>query len=226
MILTDIKTNKLVKYFSKHNNLIIKKLDVTKKNSWNNLKKYLKKNNIKIDVLVNNAGFTNNAKSKSYNNNFFNLDEKSFNKVFDVNVKSIIFGCQTFGEEMIKKKSGSIINIASMYGINSPKHFLYPNTGISAPISYTASKSSVIGITKYLGTLWAKHNVKVNSISPGGIRQSSHKKKWLSRFNKLNPSGRMGYPHELNGALLFLISDDSKYCNGTNIVVDGGWTSW
>ena len=228
IIATDIfleRLNRLKKNFSS-NNLIIKKLDVTKKISWKKLDAYLNKKKIHVDVLINSAGFTNNTKSKIYNNDFFKLDKTDHDKIMDINLFGSLIGCQIIGKRMISRRNGSIINIASMYGLKSPKHFIYPGTGISAPISYALSKSAVIMLTKYLGTSFAKYNVRVNSISPGGMRQSTHGKKWLSRFSKMCPANRMGYPKELFGAIRYLCSDMSSYSNGANIVVDGGWTNW
>ncbi len=226
VIALDINLNQLNKNFKNNNNIIKKKLDVKKEKSWKSLLNFLKKKKIKVDVLINGAGFTNNTNSKKYNNNFFELSKKHYNEVMDINLFGSILGCQFIGKEMLKRKKGSIINIASMYGIKSPKHFIYPGTGISAPLTYALSKSSVVMLTKYLGTLFAKNGVRVNSISPGGIQQSSHSKKWLKRFASMCPSKRMGKPNELFGAILYLSSDMSSYSNASNIVVDGGWTSW
>jgi len=226
VIAADKKLDKLKVIRNKIGKLIIKKLDVTSERSWTNLTKFLNKKKIKIDVLINGAGFTNNSKSKKYNNNFFELSKKHYDEVMDINLYGSILGCQIIGKEMYKKKNGSIINIASMYAVKSPKHFIYAGTGISAPLSYALSKSAVVMLTKYLGTLFAKHGVRVNCISPGGMQQSTHGKKWLKRFSSMCPAGRMGNPNELFGAILYLSSDLSSYSNGSNIIVDGGWTSW
>ena len=226
LILTDINILKLKKKFNKNKKVIIYTLDVSNYKHWKSLKKKILKKNIKIDVLINNAGYTNHSNKKNFNNNFFKIDVKSIEEVFKVNVFGILYGSKIFGKEMVKNKSGSIINIASMYALQSPRHYLYKNTNISAPITYTASKFSVIAITKYLGTLLASDGVRVNSISPGGIQDKTHKKIWLNRFAKNNPSKRMGKPDELFNALIYLINDKSSYNNGSNIVVDGGWTAW
>ena len=226
VIAADKKLDKLKNISNKNKKLFIKKLDASSEKSWSNLAKFLDIKKIKVDVLINGAGFTNNSKSKKYNNNFFELSKKHYDEVMDINLYGSILGCQIIGKEMIKKKNGSIINIASMYAVKSPKHFIYPGTGISAPLSYALSKSAVVMLTKYLGTLFAKDGVRVNCISPGGMQQSTHSKKWLKRFSSMCPAGRMGKPNELFGAILYLSSDFSSYSNGSNIIVDGGWTSW
>lgn len=217
------------KYKSDHlKNILNKfyKVDVTKKSSWIQLRRNLKLDKIKVDVLINNAGFTNHTNKKKFKNNFFKTTENDIFDVFNVNTFGVIYGCQVFGEEFVKRKKGIIVNIASMYGIVSPKHHIYKDTNIYCPVSYAASKSSVIALTKYLGTLWAKYNVRVNSISPGGIKDHSHKNLWLKRFGENVPIQRMANVNEIMNAVLYLIEDDSSYTIGSNLVVDGGWTSW
>jgi NAD(P)-dependent dehydrogenase (short-subunit alcohol dehydrogenase family) len=202
------------------------KVDVAKKKNWLALREKLKREKINVDILINNAGFTNHTNKKKFKNNFFKTSEDDILQVFSVNTFGVIYGCQVFGEDFVKRKKGIIINIASMYGIISPKHHIYENTNIYSPITYAASKSGVITITKYLATLFAKYNVRVNSISPGGIKDASHKKLWLNRFGKHVPIGRMANVKEIMNAVIYLIDDDSSYSIGSNLVVDGGWTSW
>jgi NAD(P)-dependent dehydrogenase (short-subunit alcohol dehydrogenase family) len=226
LILTDINIIKLKEKFKSDTNAKFFKLDVSNYKDWKKLYSTLKKKKIFVDTLINNAGYTNHSNKKNFNKDFFKLDVKSINEVFKVNVFGILYGCKIFGRDMCLKKKGVIINIASMYAIQSPKHHLYKNTNISAPITYTASKSSVVAITKYLGTLMASKGVSVNSISPGGIKDKTHKKLWLQRFAKNNPSGRMGKSSELLNTIIYLINEKSSYNNGSNIVVDGGWSAW
>lgn len=226
LILLDINTENLIKKFSKNRNVIIRNLDVTKEKSWETLVKFINKNNLKIDNLINNAGFTNHTNKKLFHNNFFKIDKESMMKVFEVNFIGVALGCKYIGQEMIKRKYGSIVNIASMYSLQSPRHYIYKNTGIFCPVSYPASKSSVVSLTKYLGTLFAKDGVRVNSISPGGLQDPTHKNLWLNRFSQNNPTKRMGKAKELNSALLYLLDKNSSYTTASNVVVDGGWTSW
>ena len=136
VIATDKHLDQLNKNFENNTKVIKKKLDVTKEKSWKSLQSFISKKKLKIDVLINGAGFTNNSNSKKYNNNFFELTKSHYNDVMDTNLYGSLLGCQFIGKEMLKRKKGSIINIASMYGIKSPKHFIYPGTGISAPLTY------------------------------------------------------------------------------------------
>ncbi|WP_440915340.1 SDR family oxidoreductase [Candidatus Pelagibacter sp.] len=226
LILTDINISKLKENFKGKVNVKLFKLDVSNYKDWQKLYLKLKSNKIFVDTLINNAGYTNHSKKENFSKDFFKLDEKSINEVFKVNVFGVLYGCKIFGKDMCLKKKGVIINIASMYALQSPKHHLYKNTNISAPITYAASKSSVISITKYLGTLMAAKKVRVNSICPGGIQDKTHKKLWLKRFGDNNPSGRMGETSELLNTIIYLINEKSSYNNGSNIIIDGGWSAW
>ena len=126
---------------------------------------------------------------------------------------------------MLKQGKGSIINIASLYGVVSPNHRIYDDTPISQPIAYSVSKHGVVAMTKYLATLWAEKGVRVNALTPGGI-YNGHTDPFLERFKKLNPIGRMSEKDELRGGIVYLASDASSHVVGHNLVIDGGWTAW
>lgn len=120
---------------------------------------------------------------------------------------------------------GSIINIASIYGVVSPDFRTYENTEIAgSPIEYTATKSAVIGMTKYLAVEMAP-KVRVNCISPGGV-ENGHSEQFKANYGNRVPLGRMAKPDEFNGAVVFLASDASRYVTGHNLVIDGGLTAW
>jgi NAD(P)-dependent dehydrogenase (short-subunit alcohol dehydrogenase family) len=141
----------------------------------------------------------------------------------NVNLTSVFLGCQVVGGAMVEQGKGAIINVSSLYGVVSPNHNIYPETGIFQPVAYSVSKHGVIAFTKYLSTLWATKGVKVNALTPGGVF-NNHTDPFLERFSKLNPSGRMSRKDELRGAIVYLASDASSYVIGHNLIVDGGWT--
>ncbi len=199
--------------------------DVTDLSQWQLLREKIRKHFNRIDILLNNAGYTNRTKSKTYGNQFSEFPLETWHAIMDVNLTGVFLGCRVIGSEMVKAGAGSIINIASLYGVVSPNHNIYPETGISQPVAYSVSKAGVIALTRYLATLWGKTGVRVNALTPGGIYDGQNST-FVNRFNALNPMGRMGTPAELQGALLFLASDASQYCTGHNLVVDGGWTVW
>lgn len=227
VILTDYdldECEKKVKQLSKEN-IIAKKLDVTSRSDWDNVlgKVYIDYGS--IDILVNSAGFTNKTKTNSFDNTFENTTLDSWNQMLNVNLTGSFLGCQTAAKFMKESNSGSIINIASLYGVVSPNHKMYPGTGIVQPVAYTVSKHGVMGLTKYAATWLAEYGIRVNSITPGGI-QDDHNELFLERFGQLSPNGRMTKKDELDGALMYLASNASSSVVGQNLIIDGGWTAW
>ncbi len=200
-------------------------LDISKEESWLAIRKWAINRYGKIDILVNNAAITNQSKSKNYDKNFFDYPLDDWNAIMDVNLTGTFLGCQVIGRTMTEQGFGSIINIASFYGVQSPHHKMYPGTGIFQPPAYMVSKAGVIALTKYLATYLGESGVRVNCISPGGIF-NGHSGLFLERFGNLNPMGRMAKKEEMVGALLYLASDESSYVNGHNLIVDGGWSVW
>ncbi len=200
-------------------------LDVTKKENWLALLAEIKNTFGRIDILINNAGFTNQSKSTGFDASFENFSLEDWNAIMQVNLTGTFLGCQVIGKHMLENQYGSIINMASLYGVVSPHHTIYEGTGISQPVAYSVSKHGVIGLTKYVATLWAAKGVRVNSITPGGIF-NEHTGLFLERFEQLNPIGRMSDKSELRGAVVFLASDASSHVIGHNLIVDGGWTAW
>ena len=202
-----------------------KYLDVTSKGSWQLLTEELVQSYGHIDILVNNAGFTNQNKSANFDTAFVDFPLEDWNAIMNVNLTGVFLGCQVIGKQMLIQEKGCIINIASLYGVVSPNHRIYPNTGISQPVAYSVSKHGVVALTKYLATLWADKGVRVNALTPGGI-YNNHQGLFLERFQQLNPIGRMSDKTELRGGIVYLASDASSHVIGHNLVIDGGWTAW
>src|SRR3989344_1376486 len=131
---------------------------------------------------------------------------------------------------MKKQRSGAIINIGSIYGIVSNDQTLYP-AGFANYDYYTFHKGGILNFTRFLAATLGKYNIRVNAISPGGILWTkkgggaARDKAFRERYNARVPLGRMANPDEINGVLLFLLSDDASYITGHNLVVDGGWTA-
>jgi NAD(P)-dependent dehydrogenase (short-subunit alcohol dehydrogenase family) len=199
--------------------------DVTKKESWEALLADVLAAYGKIDILINNAGFTNQSKSANFDASFENFPLEDWHAIMNVNLTGTFLGCQTIGKQMLLQGKGSIINIASLYGVVSPNHNIYPGTGISQPVAYSVSKHGVVSLTKYIATLWASKGVRVNALTPGGIF-NGHQGLFLERFKQLNPIGRMSEKEELRGGIVYLASDASSHVVGHNLIIDGGWTAW
>jgi len=171
--------------------------------------------------LVNNAALD--SPPSSPNHPFETYPEESWDAVMDVNAKGVFLCCQVFGTEMAKAKRGVIVNISSTYGIVSPDQRIYDN--FTKPVAYSASKSAVVNLTRYLATYWADKNIRVNTLTLGGV-WSKQDESFVDAYCARVPLGRMAYQHEYNGALIFLLSDASSYMTGSNLVIDGGWTAW
>lgn len=206
-------------------NVAAKYCNVTVKESWQSLVEDVVNNYGSVDILINNAGFTNQSKSANFDAGFEDFPLEDWNAIMNVNLTGTFIGCQVAGKQMLKQGKGSIVNFASLYGVVSPNHNIYPGTGISQPVAYSVSKHGVVGLTKYVATLWASKGVRVNAITPGGIF-NGHKGLFLERFQQLNPIGRMSDKTELRGAIVYLASDASSHVVGHNLIVDGGWTAW
>ena len=199
--------------------------DVTQAAAWAELVENVVERLGRIDILVNNAAATNDSRSVGYGAPFVDYPLEAWEAVLGVNVTGSFLGCQAVGAHMLERGGGSIINVASLYGVVSPHHPIYAGTGVVQPVAYSVSKAAVLGLTRYLATLWAGRGVRVNAITPGGVFRG-HGEPFLSRYNALSPIGRMADPHEMRGAVAYLASDASSYCTGHNLVVDGGWTAW
>jgi NAD(P)-dependent dehydrogenase (short-subunit alcohol dehydrogenase family) len=181
-------------------------------------------------ILINNAAIDSPPSAPPEENGpFENYPEASWDKVMEVNLKGVFLCCQIFGAAMAKAGKGSIINIASIYGVVSPDQNLYEyrrkrGEEFYKPVAYSASKSGIINLTRYLAVYWAKKNVRVNSLTIAGVF-NNQEEDFLNAYCNRIPVGRMANIDEYNGSILFLASNASKYMTGHNLVVDGGWTA-
>ena len=164
------------------------------------------------------------------NGPFETYPEESWDKIMKVNAKGVFLCCQIFGGAMAERGHGSIINIASIYGKVSPDQGLYQYRRDQGdifykPVAYSASKSALYNLTRYLATYWGPKKVRVNTLTLGGVFNHQDEE-FLAKFNAKVPLGRMADENEYNGVVQFLLSDGSRYLTGANINVDGGFTAW
>jgi NAD(P)-dependent dehydrogenase (short-subunit alcohol dehydrogenase family) len=125
-----------------------------------------------------------------------------------------------------RQAPASIVMLGSMYGLVGSYPEAYAGIGPASPVAYHALKGGVAQMVRHLAVYWAKDGVRVNCLSPGPFPSPAAAGELVERLKARSPMGRMGQPHELKGALIFLASDSSSYVTGQNLVVDGGWTAW
>jgi NAD(P)-dependent dehydrogenase (short-subunit alcohol dehydrogenase family) len=199
------------------------KLDLTKKISISNLVTKTIKKYSKIDVLINNAAYQGNSKIRK--TSFEELSLLDWNEAISVNLTGIFLACQQIGKIMKKQGFGNIINISSTYGLVAPDQRIYGDSGQNAASFYSATKSAVINLTRYLASYWANTGIRVNTLSPGGVKRTQTKS-FIKNYSKKTMLGRMAERDEYVGAMIFLASDASSYMTGSNLIIDGGWTAW
>ncbi len=170
-----------------------------------------------LDVLVNNAGigiFT----------PFEDRTAAEFKKVMEVNLLGAFLMSQS-SVKIMKSNGGKIVNIASIYGSTSSDERIYGNSGRNNSEVYSATKAGLINMTQYMATHFGKYNIQTNSISPGGI-YNHQSEDFVKNYEYKTPMRRMGKVQDLIGALFYLISEDTRYTNGQDIAVDGGFLAW
>ena len=174
-----------------------------------------------LNVLINNAQYTHPKDSVP----FEDLDVKLWNQILKVNLTGTFLCCKYFGSQMAKGSGGSIINIASIYASLAPDFSIYNDiTRLSSSV-YSASKSGIIGLTKYLSSYWADQNIRINCISPGGM-DTGLDETFKEAYSRRVPMKRMGRPSELQGIISWLAGEKSSYVTGQNFYIDGGLSVW
>ena len=142
----------------------------------------------------------------------------------DVHLNGYSFCCREAARAMRAGTGGSIINLASTYGIVAPDFSLYEGLDMTTPAAYAAIKGGIVNLTQFLASYYGKNGIRVNCVSPGGIA-NSQPDVFVRRYVSRTPLGRMGTPQDIAGAVVFLASEASAYVTGHNLVVDGGWTA-
>ncbi len=204
--------------------------DIASKNSMLSALAECKKNFSKVNVLINNAAIDSPPNTNSNENcKFENFTVETWDKVMEVNLKGVFICCQVFGTEMSNNFEGSIINISSIYGILSPDQSLYEfmrseGKDFYKPIAYSVSKSGIMNLTRYLAVYWAKQNVRVNTMTISGV-ENNQDARFVKNYTNRIPIGKMAKKSDYNGAILFLSTSASSYMTGSNLVIDGGWSS-
>lgn len=165
------------------------------------------------------------------NSHLENYSHISWRREHDVALGSAFLTAKHFGSMLVKRGEGSIVNIASDLALISPDQRLYESGGLSGraspkkPMSYSSTKTAVLGITRYLATYWAPLPIRCNALVPGSV-EGTQSPTLVSRLIERIPLGRLAREDEYQGALVFLLSDASRYMNGATLVMDGGRSIW
>lgn len=233
IIACDVDFNKCKKLAGALNTKSIAvEVDITKQESIINLRDKIFSEFGKIDILVNNAAINDmfeNPSAAAELSMFENYPLDMWQKSLDVNITGTFLCSQILGSEMAKEGKGSIINIASTYGIVAPDQSIYRDKkgfqNFYKSAAYPVTKGAVISFTKFLAAYWGKKGVRVNSLSPGGV-ENNQDQFFIKNYSAKTILGRMARPDDYKGAIVFLASDASEYMTGANLIVDGGWTAW
>lgn len=214
-------------------------VDITNPDSIKRLKEITLDKFDAIDILVNNAAindmfvpkdsFGENPQSATKLSMFENYPLDMWQKSLNVNVTGTFLCSQIIGTEMAKKGKGSIINIASTYGMVGPDQSIYKKPDgtqvfYKSP-AYPVTKGAIINFTRFLAAYWGNKGVRINTLSPGGV-ENNQDEYFINNYSQKTMLGRMAQPFDYKGAIVFLASDASLYMTGANLVVDGGWTAW
>lgn len=173
----------------------------------------------KIDVLINNG-------TEGPPNDLTTVTAEQFNRHL-ANATGYFILARQFRDHVVERKtSGSIVMLGSMYGSVGSYPDAYEGICNASPIAYHALKGGILHMTRHLAVYWARDNVRVNCLSPGPFPSEKAAPEMVKRLCTKLPMGRMGRPHELKGATVFLASDASSFMTGQNLLIDGGWTAW
>ncbi|MBI5204846.1 MAG: SDR family oxidoreductase [Nitrospirae bacterium] len=195
--------------------------DITSEDSIGKAMETVIRDNGGLDIMVNSAY----PRTKDWGNKIEKVSLESWRNNVDSHMGGYFFCCRKAAEQMKQQGGGTIINLASIYGVVAPDFSIYEGTEMTMPVAYSAIKGGIIALTRYIATYYAKYNVRANTVSPGGIFDNQEET-FVRRYSDKTPLGRMGSPSEVTGAVVFLASEASSYVTGQNLIVDGGWTAW
>nr|WP_314473700.1 oxidoreductase [uncultured Capnocytophaga sp.] len=194
-------------------------VNITDKASVETLITTISKKYGKIDALVNSAY----PRNKNYGKHFFEVTYDDFCENLGMNLGGYFLTSQLFAKYFYEQGFGNIINLASIYGVIAPRFEIYDNTRMTTPVEYAAIKSGLIHLSKYMAKYFKGKNIRVNTISLGGI-EDKQPEPFLKAYKEFCLNKGMLNAKDISGTVLYLLSDLSEFVNGQNIIVDDGFT--
>ena len=177
-----------------------------------------------LSILINNAAFVGSSELEGWATEFQDQSIETWRRALEVNLTAAFDLSKGLTPKLKQTGHGSIINVASIYGVSGPDYSLYTDTQMGHPAAYAASKGGLVQLTRWLATTLAP-DIRVNAISPGGVFRNQPEV-FVRRYEARTPLKRMAIEEDFKGITAFLAGDLSAYVTGQNLLVDGGWTVW
>lgn len=196
-------------------------VDISAENSIESAVSEIIRKSGKIDIWINNAY----PRTLDWGKKFEDITSEYLRKNVDMHMNGYFICCQKVLKEMKKQKSGVLLNIGSHYGVLAPNFSIYEGTQMTVTAPYSLIKGGIVNFSRYLATYYAPYNIRINALCPGGVFNNQDPK-FVEKYEKLTPLGRMANPEDIAGPVLFLCSDASAYITGQVVMVDGGWSAW
>lgn len=171
-----------------------------------------------VDILINNAVFRRGG-------SIDDAESRDLRATAEVNYVGLLHLTRVVADQMRERGGGSIVNIASIYGVVGPQFAIYEGTDIVSPAFYAFEKGGMINLTRYLAAHYGPSGIRVNCVSPGGLANPDQPATFVEAYSERNPLGRLAEPDDIKGPIVFLASEAARYVNGVNLMVDGGWTA-
>ena len=221
VLLGDLNKSKLVNLKKKINstNLEIFAADLTTKKNIDRFINFAFKKFNNIHAAVHCSYPT----SKGWGTKLENLKENYLNDDLKKQLGGSIIFSQRILKHFVRQKEGNLIFISSIQGVQAPKFDHYKNLKMTSPIEYSAIKSGIISVTKYLSKYFKNKNIRVNCVSPGGI-DDNQPQIFKTRYKSSCNSKGLLNSKDISKAIIFLLSNNSKYINGQNLIIDDGWS--
>lgn len=194
-------------------------LDITSEDSVSSLLTDLYRRYGRVDALVNNAY----PRNKNYGRKLEDVTYADFCENLNLHLGGYFLVAQQFCMRFKKQGFGNLVNMSSIYGAIAPRFEVYDGTTMTMPVEYAAIKSAIVHLTRYFAQYFKGSGIRVNCLSPGGIL-ANQPQSFLTRYNESCSSKGMLFPQDILGALIFLLSDDSTYLTGQNLIVDDGFS--